>query len=222
MSIFHRTAYLALSTLLLVVPAACGGDDDDDNGDDNGNPDASVRPDAAVRPDAGGEDPDAAPTPDAAPVEGEQFLLSLEITALGMTGVIRNIATINTENPMAADLSLQPIFSPVCNADMDGENVGSPIVANDVDISSGTFTINFDDVTIPAGAIGVAAICGLNVVADFEVQGTVLNGGEGFCGDVDGMASMPVMTPVTGTFGTVGVPKGTPRDELPEPVLDCP
>jgi hypothetical protein len=216
MSIFHRTAYLTLSTLLAIVPAACGGDDDDDD-DTPGNPDASGGDDD---PDAAPDDPDAAPIePDATVIEGDQFLLSIELTALGMTGIVRNIATVAIDGT-SADLSLQPLFAPECNEKMSGQPVGDPLIATGIEIDpkNGSFTINLVDAAIPPGSVGIALACNLDITADtLDVTGNVLPDGT-FCGEIAGQSGEIA---ITGTFGTVPVKPDTPPEELPDPVVAC-
>ena len=216
MSIFNRASYLTLAALLAIVPAACGGDDDDDDAADDTSADDGA-PDAAV------ETPDAAvETPDAAVIEGDEFLLGISLSALGQTGVIRAVATVALDGA-SADISLQALQSDVCvdkGTPASGEPIGEPLVATDVAIGvDGTFTINFVDADIPAGAIGIMLACTLPVTADtLDVSGQLLKDGT-FCGTIEGTA---VGMDISGTFGTVAIEADTPPEDLPEPVLECP
>jgi hypothetical protein len=217
MSILHRSAYLTLSAFLTLVPAACGGDDDDDDDDDTtddgGNPDASVD-----EPDAG--EPDAAAEPDAAVIEGDQFLLGINLTVLGNSGVIRNIATVAIDGA-TADISLQALISPVCNKANSGQPAGDPLVSTGIAIGKdGSFTIHFDEALIPDDTVGITLACNLGDVtaSPLDVAGQLLPDGT-FCGTITGTAAGQDLT---GTFGTVAIEPNTPPEDLPEPVLECP
>ncbi len=222
MSIFHRSAYLTLSTLLAIAPAACGGDDDDGNNPDASNGGADAAPSADSAPAA-----DAAEA-DAAPIEGDQFLLGLgveAVTSLGtLTGVQRAVATINVTGA-TADIALQALYAPECNADMSGLPLGDSITSTGVAIGEGgTFTLELTEITLPAGSFGSdnALSCSADVVATLTIAGTVQSDGAP-CGTLDGTSEMPLPgTTITGTFGGVPIETGTVGDDnLPDALTDC-
>jgi hypothetical protein len=227
MSISKRMAFFSLSTLLAIIPAACG---DDDAGDDDG---AQADSGSGGQADAGGGEPDAAGgeadagEPDAAPIEGDQFLLGINLTVEDspfgdLTGVSRVIATIAIDGA-TADFNLQPVVAPECpDAGDSGEVIGPATVVTDVAIGKdGTFEFDVANATFTQGSVGIPQICTLgDVVANLTVSGQVQATGP--CGGVEGTSVAPVANlNVTGTFGAVPIETGTVGDDLPKAVLTC-
>jgi hypothetical protein len=216
MAILHRAAYLSLSALLMIAPAACGGDDDGDDGDDGTTADAGDddggddgEPDAG---DDGGDDgePDAGDE-DAGKVEGDQFLLGLNIDAGVLVAGVRIIATINLVED-SADITLQPVIAPECDKATAGEPVGEPRTETGVAVTDGAFELTLDAATLAAGSVD--ALCDNDVVGDLTVTGTVLKSGP--CGELSGSVAMPVpIESITGSFGSLPIEPGTPAADLP-------
>ena len=235
MSILHRTAYLTLSALLAIVPAACGGDDDDDTADDTADDTSDdTSDDDGDAPDAGDETPDAGTpdagdvTPDAAVLEGDQYLMGIDLSVTGtpfgdLAGVTRIIATVALDGA-SATFQLQPIVAPECAKGApagSGEPTGEPELVEDVAIAKdGSFEFSLEPAEFPAYTSGIEPACTLAIQANLTVTGSVAGGAP--CGTIEGEL-VGIAGDVSATFGAVEIEPGTVGDDnLPEAVLDCP
>jgi hypothetical protein len=175
--------------------------------------------------------------PDAAPrdcVAGEglcdlsgSFLASIQ-TPLG--DPLRFLATIEftpNEGGGTADVTLQAITAARCDKENPGEPAGEPVTIPDVPIDGdGAFTI------LAAGAMTDGAANPITcspIVADIELCGRTQAADSDciLCGDVSGQVLQPIMTDLSGTFGSakvaeLGEDPPTGDANLPDVVTECP
>jgi hypothetical protein len=176
--------------------------------------------------------PDAAPPADAAGGGGVfdisgAFLLSIQ-TSLGgpLRFVVEGELTQNKDGSATADLTFQPIITPsnACPNDSPGEPVGDELALTGLEIAAdGTFDVVQSGAAAPREANPISCS---DIVADIQFIGT-LQSVDLFCGDVGGMVMMPIMLPLTGTFGAVRIAAAGEDpvfgdDNLPAALTACP
>ncbi|MGB1699503.1 MAG: hypothetical protein ACPHRO_06110, partial [Nannocystaceae bacterium] len=135
---------------------------------------------------------------------GLETLLGIGTPIQFMTEVVSDGAT--------ATFSFQPLSLDMGAIDTPREEVGDPIVVEDVPIVDGTFTINFGEVTVSGEA---NPISGGDIVATIVLEGRILSS-DAWAGTVSGMASSPVSADLSGsTFGAYRVADPAERPAFP-------
>lgn len=155
-------------------------------------------------------------------IDGE-FLLSI---AVGFTPdtPLRFVATsdiVIAGEQGTLSLSIQPVAAESCDSGNGGNEVGDPLVANDLPVDvAGSFEIDQQGATVAGEANPISCS---PIVADLVLSGTIQNE-DLFCGDVSGQAHQPLEVSLDGsTFGAVRIEPGTRGDaNLPDPVTACP
>jgi hypothetical protein len=219
-----RTAYLSLAALLTIAPAACGGDDDDGDGGGAADSGGGGQADAGGA-DAGGGEADAGEA-DAAAESPYDHQIGLAITAtvgtMEIPTLTRLLATITVEGT-SAEFTLQPVTSPDCDGPP-GVLVGEPRTETAEVDEKLAFEIILDQATLPVNSVGGAgadATCGLEIVGDLTVTGSLQKNGEP-CGMVTGTIETIPGTTAEGTFGSVAIEAGTIGEDLPyPPTFEC-
>jgi hypothetical protein len=221
-----RTAYLSLAALLAIAPAACGGDDDGDDGGGAADSGGGGQADAGGgEADAGGGEADAGDEADAAADSPYDHLIGLAVTAaagpLMIETSIRLLATITVEGT-TAEFTLQPVTSPDCDGPP-GVLVGEPRTETAEVDAKGAFEITLAQATLPMGSVGgagSATTCGVEIIGDLTVTGSLQANGEP-CGAVTGTITSPLEGTAEGTFGSVAIKAGTIGEDLPAGLDDC-
>lgn len=136
-----------------------------------------------------------------------RFVVTSEITIDGDSGTL--------------SLSFQPIASDKCDEGNGGNEVGTPLEAEDVTVSEvGGFQLTHDgaEVVMEANDVTCTPIKA-NLVLDGQVRSADM-----FCGDVSGDVIEPLPNDLEGsTFGAIRIETGTRGDaNLPEALKACP
>jgi hypothetical protein len=135
-----------------------------------------------------------------------KFVVTSEITIDGDTGSL--------------DLSVQPLAAERCDEGNGGNEVGDPIVANDLAVDvNGAFELQQDGLMVTMLANDVTCT---DIVANLVLNG-LIKSEDLYCGDVSGRVTTTGSNLDGSTFGAIRIEPGTRGDaNLPESVKACP
>jgi len=135
-----------------------------------------------------------------------KFVVTSEITIDGDAGSL--------------NLSVQPLAAERCDEGNGGNEVGDPIVANDLAVDvNGAFELTEDGVMVTMLANDVTCT---DIVANLVLNG-LIKSEDLYCGEVSGRVTTTGSNLDGSTFGAIRIEPGTRGDaNLPESVKACP